>query len=250
VTALDFSPRAIELARTVAASLVRPMSGVEFRMGRFEELDRVYDTVLMIEVFEHIETDPRDTLSRLRRLVAPGGVAVISTPGFVNFRGISWMTLQNLFGFLMSPSDVHFIQPWDMEQWCKAEGFELTGRLGMFHDWGWGDWAARDMKRRISLALRDQRKGDERWAGIDVDLDRMDRYLEAQGTFLQDMLDHYVLPRLPQSVVPPLEVRHEFLGSPFGQEVAGYLGDASIRYSAEPPFNALGATNVYLCRRL
>jgi 2-polyprenyl-3-methyl-5-hydroxy-6-metoxy-1,4-benzoquinol methylase len=251
VTALDFSATAIELARVVSGSLTRPVEGVEFRVGRFEDLDRSYAVVLMTEVFEHIETEPRETLRKLGRLVAPGGLAVVSTPGFVNFRGIAWMTLQNLFGFLMSPSDVHFVHPWDMESWCADEGFQVAGHLGLFHDWGWGEWSARDMKRRIALALRDQRRGDPRWEAIDVDLARMDAYLDAQSAFFENVLTRHAGPYLRRSVVPAsLEVKAGLRDSAFGHELQEYLGDASVPFCADPPLNAMGATNVYLCRRL
>ena len=250
VTALDYSERAIELARVVADSLVEPVHDVKFHVGRFEDLGESYDVVLMTEVFEHIESAPRETLRKLRRVVAPGGIAVISTPGFVNFRGITWMTLQNLFGFLMSPSDVHFVQPWDMEAWCADEGFDIVGRLGLFYDWGWGEWAARDMKRRIALAVRDQRRGHPNWESIDVDFARMEAYLDAHGAFFDDVLKRHALPQMRQCVVPAsLEIKADLRESSFGQELQEYLGDASVSFAAEPPLNAMGATNVFFCRR-
>lgn len=251
VTALDFSPKAIEVAQAVSSSLDRPIENVAFAVGRFEDLDREFDIVLMTEVFEHIETAPPETLRQLRRLVKPGGIAVLSSPGFVNFRGISWMTLQNLFGFLMSPSDLHFIHAWDMERWCAETGWTIESHLGMFHDWGWGEWAARDMKRRIGLALRDQRKTDPRWEAIDVDLEKMSAYLDSQASFFQRVLETSAAPLMRYSEVPleALKLREGVDATAFGKEMQEYLADARVPYANAAPLNAMGATNIFFCRR-
>lgn len=251
VTALDFSPKAIEVAQAVANSLERPIDGVEFAVGRFEDLDRAFDIVLMTEVFEHIETAPPETLRQLRALVKPGGIAVLSSPGFVNFRGISWMTLQNLFGFLMSPSDVHFIHAWDMEQWCSQTGWTIESHLGMFHDWGWGDWAAGDMTRRIGLALKDQRKSDPRWDAIDVNLEKMNAYLTSQAAYFQRVLETDAAALMRHSEVPieALRLRDGAAATPFGREMQDYLADARVPYANTAPLNAMGATNIFFCRR-
>ncbi|MDQ3069602.1 MAG: methyltransferase domain-containing protein [Acidobacteriota bacterium] len=251
VTALDFSPKAIDVARMVASSLERPVDGVEFAVGRFEDLDRAFDIVLMTEVFEHIETAPPDTLRQLRALVKPGGIAVLSSPGFVNLRGISWMTLQNLFGFLMSPSDVHFIHAWDMKRWCDETGWAIESHLGMFHDWGWGDWSARDMTRRIGLALRDQRKSDSRWQAIEVNLDAMNHYLTSQAAYFQDVLETDAAKLMRHSEVPveALRLRAGTDSTDVGREMQEYLADARVPYANSAPLNAMGATNIFFCRR-
>jgi 2-polyprenyl-3-methyl-5-hydroxy-6-metoxy-1,4-benzoquinol methylase len=250
VDALDFSPQAIALAQKVSSSLTRPLPDVDFHVGRFEDLDRQFDVVLMTEVFEHIPTPPQQTLRQLRDLIAPGGVAVVSSPGFVNFRGISWMTLQHLFGFLMSPSDLHFIQPWDMRRWCEEEGLVIDRHLGLFHDWGWGGWAARDMKQRVGLALRDQRAADPAWETVPIDLDRLAAYLDEQTRFFQEVLDRDIRPSLLESVVPleELQLREDVLATPFGLQMQDYLSDARVPYANRAPLNALGATNIFFCR--
>jgi 2-polyprenyl-3-methyl-5-hydroxy-6-metoxy-1,4-benzoquinol methylase len=249
VTALDFSPKAIELAQVVAGALDEPVPNVEFAVGRFEELDRQFDVVLMTEVFEHIETPPPVTLQKLSRLLVPGGVAVVSSPGFVNFRGIAWMTLQKLFGFLMSPSDVHFIQPWDVPGWCKAAGLRVDRQVGMFHDWGWGRWAAEDMTRRIRLALADQRKADARWDGISVDLDAMNEYLARQGEYFERILDGAGAVLRTSDVPERLQLRADVGATAFGREAQVYLSDAAVRYTDAAPWNSLGATNIFMCRK-
>lgn len=101
VTGIDFAQNAVELATLIAEGVTPRPPHLTFRVDRFETVEGRWDVVLLTEVFEHIERAPLETLRRLRELVTPDGVIVVSCPGFVNFRGVARMTLQNLFGFLM-----------------------------------------------------------------------------------------------------------------------------------------------------
>jgi 2-polyprenyl-3-methyl-5-hydroxy-6-metoxy-1,4-benzoquinol methylase len=252
VTAIDFSEGAIDLARLIVQELTVPPRDLVFRVDRFEEVEGQYDVVLLTEVFEHIEQEPSVTLKRLREFVTSDGTIVISCPNFVNFRGAVWMTLQHIFGFLMSPSDVHFIFPWQMEAWCDNAGLRVEKHFGLFHNWGWGDWCAADMKQRIEYALRDQRKSDANWEVIGADLDRMGAYLNAQAAFFERILEKDVVPLLCE--VPAngwgdsLVLRDELAATDLGKEIQDYLADARVRYADGPPLNALGATSLYFCR--
>jgi hypothetical protein len=167
-------------------------------------------------------------------------------------RGFVWMTLQTMFGFLMSPSDVHFIFPWQMTGWCEQTGLRIDRHLGLFHDWGWGAWCAADMKQRVGYALRDQRKADAVWERVSVDLERMRQYLDDQSQFFERLLtgpDSGRLQQVPVDFLPrPLTLREEWAGTELGAAVTDYLADASVRYAAEWPLNALGATSLYFCR--
>jgi len=254
VTGIDFSDAAIELANLITNGLTFEMPNLKFRVDQFERVEGRYDVVLITEVFEHIEQQPVETLKRLRELVAPGGKVVVSCPGFVNFRGVIWMTLQNLFGFLMSPSDVHFVFPWQMLSWCMEAGLQIEKEVGLFYDWGWGDWAASDMKQRIRFALRDQRKSDPSWEQVSVNLEKMDGYLDSQAAFFEQLLRQNMIPLLgevPTRVLgTPLTLRDELLATDLGVEIQDYLADARVGYSNQAPLNKLGATNLYFCQPL
>lgn len=147
---------------------------------------------------------------------------------------------------------MHFIFPWQMGAWCADAGLRIDRHVGLFHDWGWGEWCATDMKQRIGYALRDQGKTDPAWEKIAFDLERMRAYLDAQGAFFEGLLRDHVRPLLAEVPVDvlgtPLALRDELAVTELGAEVREYLADARVRYAATPPLNALGATSLYFCR--
>ena len=122
----------------------------ESAVGQFK---RLFDCIVMQEVIEHTE-DPIKTISILRNHIKSGGHIIITCPSFINIRGIVWMTLQILFNVPMSLTDKHFISPFDMEQWAKKLGLQLTWRT-FRHSQAHGDKMIVDMKKRLTNALRD-----------------------------------------------------------------------------------------------
>jgi 2-polyprenyl-3-methyl-5-hydroxy-6-metoxy-1,4-benzoquinol methylase len=73
---VDISPTSLEMARSIAGE-----SRVRFQLMDIFDLPETepYDFITMGEVLEHVE-DPRALLGKLRRLLAPGGRAYITTP--------------------------------------------------------------------------------------------------------------------------------------------------------------------------
>jgi 2-polyprenyl-6-hydroxyphenyl methylase/3-demethylubiquinone-9 3-methyltransferase len=76
VTAVDAAPENIAAARAHAAG-----QGLEidYRVGGVESLDGPFDLVTCLEVVEHV-AEPRAFISGLARILAPGGLLVLSTP--------------------------------------------------------------------------------------------------------------------------------------------------------------------------
>ncbi len=76
VTAVDAAPENIAAARTHAAG-----QGLEidYRVGGVESLDGPFDLVTCLEVVEHV-AEPRGFVDGLARILAPGGLLVLSTP--------------------------------------------------------------------------------------------------------------------------------------------------------------------------
>ena len=76
VTGVDANPEAHEHARLRYG---RP--GLRFERGLVEEWDdgAPWDAIVFLQTIEHVP-DPAAMLSRFRRLLAPGGVAYVSTP--------------------------------------------------------------------------------------------------------------------------------------------------------------------------
>ncbi|MCK4783398.1 MAG: methyltransferase domain-containing protein, partial [Desulfobacteraceae bacterium] len=105
VLGIDFSKEAINLAIAIREALEGDFSNAAFRIDRFENIQqKAFDVVVVADVFEHIQGNPKETLRKLSSFLSKDGLLVVSCPGFVNFRGTVWMTLQTLFDFLMSPS--------------------------------------------------------------------------------------------------------------------------------------------------
>jgi 2-polyprenyl-6-hydroxyphenyl methylase/3-demethylubiquinone-9 3-methyltransferase len=76
VTAVDAAPENVAAARAHAAG-----QGLEidYRVGGVESLDGPFDLVTCLEVVEHV-AEPRAFISGLARILAPGGLLVLSTP--------------------------------------------------------------------------------------------------------------------------------------------------------------------------
>ncbi len=88
-TGIDSSETAVAYATATFAC-----HGLDFRLGRVEDLDFAdgsVDRVYAFELIEHLsEPQVRQVLSRLRRFVRPGGTLLVTTP---NYRG-PWVLLE------------------------------------------------------------------------------------------------------------------------------------------------------------
>ena len=149
VDALDYSQEAID----VANDQIR-LPNVTFYCQNFETVQDRYDVVVMQGVLEHLD-QPFETLSAiLARNVAPDGVLITSSPSFLNPRGYVWMTLQLLFDVPMSLTDIHFICPFDVQEYAQANQLCLEMRSTDF-DWASGERLIIDFNKRLRNALRD-----------------------------------------------------------------------------------------------
>jgi len=84
------------------------------------ELGRRFDLVICADVLEHLR-DPDPCLALVRRHVAPGGLALLSTPDRENLRGPDCTTC---------PHDDH-VREWsgpELADWLTSRGFELRSR--------------------------------------------------------------------------------------------------------------------------
>lgn len=57
--------------------------------------DASVDAVLFNELFEHLRIDPIFTMGEVLRVLAPGGVLLLSTPNLRSFRGVRNLVLRN-----------------------------------------------------------------------------------------------------------------------------------------------------------
>ena len=252
VTLLDFSERAMSLARTTATA-TETDERIVFVVGEAEQMTYGrYDIIVLSEVIEHL-ANPVNTLSQLSRLLEPNGVFVISCPSFVNFRGYMWLLLQEAFGLLMSPSDVRQVLPRNMIEFAAGAGLRITHEAGLLHDWAWTEDSVTDMSRRIRLAVRDKCAEAEAWRHIDVDFDKLDHYLVSQIEYHREMLEHmadtHVLHLTHDWSIPISAAAAAVMDPTLVRDLAQYLTVRPAAYTTQRPFSRMGATSVYLLSR-
>jgi len=112
-----------------------------------------FDSVVMNGVLEHFEK-PYDTLEFIRDRYEPGEI-INASPSFLNPRGYVWMALQLLFDVPMSLTDIHFICPFDMEEWAKSLGADLE-YWSVDQERGHGEPLLVDFEKRLTNALKDR----------------------------------------------------------------------------------------------
>lgn len=164
VLGVDFTDLAIDAAKV---NIAHP--ALEFRACDFRQVDEKFDVIVMEGVVEHFD-DPQDALRFMasNQLKRPGRI-VSSSPSFLNPRGYVWMTLQLLFDVPMSLSDLHFLCPFDYQDFAAALGAELS-YASVDQDWGHGARLIEDFDTRLRSALSDK--------GLEGDVDRLLRWLE------------------------------------------------------------------------
>jgi hypothetical protein len=123
----------------------------------------------------------------------------------------------------------------------------------LLHDWAWTEDAVTDMSRRIRLAVRDKCAEADAWRQIDVDWDKLDRYLVSQIEYHRELLEHMVdtqvlrLTRdwsIPISAAAATTIEPKLL-----HDLAEYLTIRPAPFTTQRPFSRMGATSVYLLSR-
>lgn len=129
---------------------------------------RRWNRIVMQGVLEHLDDPLTELKWMIDNLLVKDGDIITSSPCFLNTRGIVWMAL-NMVGAVMSKTDLHYLNPWEFEDFCDRYGYQLK----MEHcDWSWGNdmkcW--QDLKQRIPLALKD--------GNLPVDQKKIDDFID------------------------------------------------------------------------
>lgn len=119
----------------------------------YSEVEGEFDIVVMKGVLEHMD-DPLETLKYIKDHFSPS-IIITSSPSFLNPRGYIWMALKTLLAVPMSLTDLHYICPFDMEEWAKELGCRLNYE-SVDQDWGHGKRLCVDFEKRLNNALADR----------------------------------------------------------------------------------------------
>ena len=118
-----------------AASVAKERRGIEVRVGDVMDIDlpeHGYDAVTMLDVLEHLP-DPGELLQRVRPLIRPGGVLMLSLPNDHNLTTMIAMLVHRVsFGLVSYPaSRVHqiyhvtYFTPNTITRLLREHGFEV-----------------------------------------------------------------------------------------------------------------------------
>ena len=129
MTGVDAAGEAIAAARAHAAG---QGLAIDYRTGGIEDVDGAYDLVSALEVIEHV-ADPATFAAGLARVLAPGGVLILSTPNRTALSRTAIVTLAEGFGRI--PRGTHdadrFITPDEMRALLGAVGLEIVDTTGL-----------------------------------------------------------------------------------------------------------------------
>lgn len=136
-TGLDAAPDSIAAARDHAES---QGLAIDYRQGRIEDLDEApFDLVTCLEVIEHV-SDPDAFVGHLARLLAPGGLMILSTPNRTAQSRLAMITLGEGLG--MIPRGTHdwtkFLTPEELDALLVRHRLGVRDRTGIVYRPGRG----------------------------------------------------------------------------------------------------------------
>lgn len=150
VTGIDYSKEAIKIANEKFN-----VDNLNFKCCNYKDIKEKFDVILMQGVLEHFDEPFKELKYIIDDNLKKDGIIITSSPSFLNPRGYVWMTLQLLFDVPMSLTDLHFLCPFDFEEFCYDNNLELEMK-SIFQDWGSGRTMIRDFDKRLRNALRDK----------------------------------------------------------------------------------------------
>ncbi len=129
VTGIDAAPENIAAAKIHAAQ-----SGlaIDYRAGGVEGLDGQFDLVTSLEVIEHV-SDPAGFVRGLARVLAEGGLLILSTPNRTPLSRLAMITIAEGTGRI--PRGTHdwnkFLTPEELTALLRDAGLRVTDTRGL-----------------------------------------------------------------------------------------------------------------------
>jgi 2-polyprenyl-3-methyl-5-hydroxy-6-metoxy-1,4-benzoquinol methylase len=151
VEGIDTDPQAIEIARRNFSLNLRKGSLSEQRYP-----SETFDAVVMCHVFEHV-ADPRALLSECHRILAPGGILVITTP---NILSLGHRRFQSAWVHLDPPRHLHIFSLGSLRSLVSDSGL-VPKTLCTTTRWAEGVWTLSSYIRRDGVTQM-WRKGNWR----------------------------------------------------------------------------------------
>jgi ubiquinone/menaquinone biosynthesis C-methylase UbiE len=136
VTAVDFSPQAIEIAKKKS---IAQEKSVDFRVADAQSLpfeDNSFDLLLSCECLEHVP-DPQIALNEFKRVLKPQGKLILTTENYSNAMVLYWISCwlrKKPFnsGAGVQPIE-HFFLFWRVKRMFKSAGFQVQRMVGSHH---------------------------------------------------------------------------------------------------------------------
>lgn len=154
VDGIDYSPEAIRIAKDKIN-----IKNVSFICKNYKKIKERYDVIVMNGVLEHFDEPFKELKYIIDTNLKDNGIIITVSPSFLNPRGYVWMALRLLFDVPMSLSDLHFLCPFDFQDFCKQYNYTLEIK-STDQDWGAGKRTIIDFRKRLKNALRDAKMKD------------------------------------------------------------------------------------------
>ena len=136
VTAVDFSPAAIEIAQKKRTDVT---ANVTFQVADAQALpfpDGSFDVIFSCECLEHVP-DPRRALAEMQRVLRPGGRLILTTENYSNGVLLYWLMAwlkREPFNSGNAPQPIeHFFLFWRVRRMITQAGFDVKTMIGAHH---------------------------------------------------------------------------------------------------------------------
>ena len=136
VTAVDFSSKAIEIAKEKAKA---QSQSVDFQVADAQSLpfaSNSFDLIFSCECLEHVP-EPQKALNEFYRVLKPSGYLILTTENYSNAMILGWIVAwlrKESFnsGAVVQPID-HFFLYWNVRKMFRKAGFKVLQMIGWHH---------------------------------------------------------------------------------------------------------------------